>query len=87
MATKKAEPLRLDSEKAMGGVLALLAAEREERINGKQEPRKTEVVLAGAGLANSEIAALVGKKPAAVGMTVSRAARKKPRKAKKRVSS
>jgi DNA-directed RNA polymerase specialized sigma24 family protein len=84
MAAKKAEPLKLDSEKALGGVLALLAAEREERLDDNREPRKTEVVLAGAGLTNSEIAALIGKSPNAVGMAVSRAATAKKPRAKSR---
>lgn len=50
--TKDTETLPL--EQAMSGILALLAAEREERVNPdkdpNKEPRKTEVILADSGM-------------------------------------
>ena len=79
-ATKK-KPLQLDQSKALAGVLALLVAEREDRISGDKDAKKTEVILSSAGLANGEIAALTGKKTNAVGMTITRAS--KPRKRSK----
>ena len=53
----------------MPGVLALLVAEREERLetgtSGK--PRKTELILATSGLNPQEIATLLGKNVDAIG--------------------
>jgi hypothetical protein len=82
MAATKKKPIQLDQSKALAGVLAMLVADREERIDGDKDVKKTEVILAGAGLGTGEIAALTGKKTNAVSMTISRAA--KPKKAKKR---
>jgi DNA-directed RNA polymerase specialized sigma24 family protein len=53
-----------DADKVMAGVLAILVAEREERLNGadeKNKPPKTEVLLANAGLSANEIAQVMGK--------------------------
>lgn len=84
-AKKKAtrnEPLAISTEVATAGILALLAADREERIasgtNG-QVTAKTEVVLAGAGLNPSQISAVTGKQASSVRTTLSRSrkARKK----------
>lgn len=74
MAPKKKEepPLALDQDKALAGVLGLLVAEREERLNDKKDPRKTEVILADAGLAIGDIAKLMGKKYDAVKQAVRR---------------
>jgi len=72
MAAKKEEPLQLDQAKALAGVLGLLVAEREERLNDKKDPRKTEVILADAGLAIGDIAKLMGKKYDAVKQAVRR---------------
>jgi hypothetical protein len=71
MPRETSEPL--DQGKALNAVLALLVAQRDERIgtNGA-EPRKTEVILASAGLNASEIAPLVGKKYDAVAKTIQR---------------
>lgn len=71
-AAKKAEAFRLDSDKALTGILAVLVADREERLSDRSEPRKTEVVLAEAGLNYAEIAALTGKKYEAVKMSIRR---------------
>ena len=65
----------LDEAKVMAGVLALLVAEREDRLNDgsdKYTPAKTEVVLASAGLTAAEIAPLVGKNVPAVTKTIQR---------------
>lgn len=59
----------------MAGVLAILVAEREERLNGsdeKNKPAKSEVLLANAGLTPNEIAQLMGKNLAAVQKTIQR---------------
>jgi DNA-directed RNA polymerase specialized sigma24 family protein len=70
----------LDQSKAMTGVLALLIAQREEQLGAEgAEERKTEVILASAGLQPNEIAPLVGKKYGAVAKTIQRA-RPKPKK-------
>ncbi len=70
--SKTAEPLTAD--KALLGVLALLVAEREERLeagtNGK--PRKTELILATSGLNPQEIATLMGKNVAAIRKSIER---------------
>jgi DNA-directed RNA polymerase specialized sigma24 family protein len=56
---------------ALLGVLALLAADRAER---DPEPRlATELVLDAAGLDHRLIAEILGKKPDAVRMKISRA--------------
>jgi DNA-directed RNA polymerase specialized sigma24 family protein len=62
----------VSSEAALAGILALLADEREARIEGDKAGTKTEILLAGAGLAAPEIAALMGKKPDAVRKTLQR---------------
>jgi DNA-directed RNA polymerase specialized sigma24 family protein len=65
----------LDNAKVMAGVLALLVAEREDRLyasDEKYKPPKTEVVLAGAGLNSAEVAVLVGKNPGAVQKAIQR---------------
>jgi DNA-directed RNA polymerase specialized sigma24 family protein len=66
---------QLDEAKVMAGVLALLVAEREDRLNAsdaKYKPAKTEVVLAAAGLSAADIAPLVGKNRPAVQKTIER---------------
>ena len=61
---KNTETLPL--EQAMSGILALLAAEREERVNLDKdlakEPRKTEVILADSGMSPTQIATVLGKR-------------------------
>lgn len=49
------------SEKLLTAVVALMSADREMR-SGDQEARRTEVVLAEAGLTIADIAAISGKK-------------------------
>ena len=50
---------------AMAGILALLAAEREDRLSGTptDKQRRTELVLADAGLAAFEIGRVLNKNP------------------------
>jgi DNA-directed RNA polymerase specialized sigma24 family protein len=71
VARESGEPL--DQGKALNAVLALLVAQRQERngTNGA-EPRKTEMILASAGLNATEIAPLVGKKYDAVVKAIQR---------------
>ena len=59
--------------KALTAMLALMVAEREERLSGDSTGRKTEVILASAGLTPAEIAVLIGKKYDTVQRTISRA--------------
>lgn len=70
----------LPLEQAMSGILALLAAEREERINPNKdpakEPRKTEVILADSGMSPAQIATVLGKKGKLVSQTIIRARKK-----------
>ena len=61
-------------EQVMAGVLALLAADREDRLRSDgAEPRRTEVVLADAGLTAAQIGRVLGKKPNSVTKTITRA--------------
>ncbi len=66
----------LDLTAALRGLLALQAAERNERL-GNADPRRTEVILADAGLSAVAIATVTGKKPDTVRKSIERA-RKKP---------
>ncbi len=72
IAAKKQEVSPLDPDKALTGILALLVAEREDRLNDRSEPRKTETILADAGLGIGDIAQLTGKNYDAVKMTIRR---------------
>jgi len=78
----KANPQPLDHQKALTAVLALLIAERQERLdaNGANELPKTEVILASAGLQPTEIAPLVSKNYEAVKKTIQRGRPKPMRK-------
>jgi transposase-like protein len=67
-----AQDSHLDLEAAMIGILALLAAEREERL-AKSDPQKTELILAKAGLPIREIARILGKNYQAIQKTIWRA--------------
>jgi DNA-binding CsgD family transcriptional regulator len=62
----KADQLTL--EQSMAGILALLAAAREDDKNS----RKTEVILADAGLSPGQIAMILGKKSNTVSKTIER---------------
>jgi DNA-directed RNA polymerase specialized sigma24 family protein len=72
---KETATVPADQAKVMAGVLAILVAEREERLNGtdhKNKPAKTEVLLSNAGLSATEIAQVMGKNLAAVQKTIQR---------------
>ena len=75
---KNTETLPL--EQAMSGILALLAAEREERVNLDKslakELRKTEVILADSGMSPAQIATVLGKNGKLVSQTIIRARKK-----------
>jgi len=70
-----ADEVNLDE--AILGLLALAAADREDRLAAREksdhEPRKTEVVLADAGLTAGQIGRVLNKKPNSVAKTISRA--------------
>jgi DNA-directed RNA polymerase specialized sigma24 family protein len=73
--TKKQTAVPPDLAKVMAGVLAILVAEREERLDGTDErnkPAKTEVLLSNAGLTPGEIAQVMGKNLAAVRKAIQR---------------
>lgn len=77
----KQQPLELSAEKSSAGLLALQVEEREVRLDEKHLPRKTELVLSGAGLNAQEIAALMGKEKGAVAKAITRGrAKRKTRK-------
>jgi hypothetical protein len=59
-------------EQVLLGILALLAAERDERVGGVM-PRPTELILTDAGFSPREIAQLTGKEYEAVRSSVRRA--------------
>lgn len=68
----------LSLEQVMAGILAMLVAEREDRLatlTGKTlaSPKRTELILADSGLSVQQIAGLLGKKPNTVTKTISRA--------------
>jgi len=70
-------------DQAMVGVLAMLIAEREDRLNPPDSPRKTEFILATAGLDVGTIAMLTGKTYDSVQKAI---ARSKPKPSPKRAS-
>jgi DNA-directed RNA polymerase specialized sigma24 family protein len=59
-------------ESTMAGLLALLVDEREARTRDDKEARKTEVLLADAGLSVDDIATVMGKNPGAVRKSIQR---------------
>lgn len=67
-----------NSEKALLGILALLAADRDERVE-KSTPRRTELILQDAGFSAREIAQLTGKDYEAVHSSLRRS-NSKPKK-------
>jgi DNA-directed RNA polymerase specialized sigma24 family protein len=72
-------------EQLMAGVLAMLVADREERL-GKQdgrvvEPRKTELILFSSGFSYQQIGTFLDKKPDTVKKAISRARAKSNQKA------
>ncbi len=58
----------VDAAAALNGILALLIAEREPREGAA--PRRTERILAGAGLSDDQIAALTGRDARQVRATI-----------------
>jgi DNA-directed RNA polymerase specialized sigma24 family protein len=60
-----------ESDPALLAIVALLAADRSERVPEPTLP--TELVLDAAGLSHQQIGAMLGKKPDAVRMKVTRA--------------
>jgi DNA-directed RNA polymerase specialized sigma24 family protein len=72
-ATNSRRGLSSSGETALAVVLALLVDERERQVKEDKDARKTEVVLAGAGLGAADIAALTGKNVDAVRKTLQRA--------------
>lgn len=63
-------------EQALVGILALLAAARDDRVTSDPGPtnsRRTELILSDVGLTTSQIAVVVGKKPNTVSKLLSRA--------------
>jgi DNA-directed RNA polymerase specialized sigma24 family protein len=78
MTAENRGPATLSPEQVMAGILAMLVAEREDRLasldgKGKFEPKKTELILSEAGLSAQQIAGFLGKKPNTVLKTLSRA--------------
>jgi DNA-directed RNA polymerase specialized sigma24 family protein len=67
-------PAPESTDTLLKAILALMVDEREARPASDRE-RRTEVLLASAGLGASEIAELTGKQPGAVRMALSRARR------------
>jgi hypothetical protein len=59
-------------ERILLGILALLAADRDDRVEGST-PRRTEMILDDAGFSPREISRLLGKEHEAVRSTVRRA--------------
>jgi DNA-directed RNA polymerase specialized sigma24 family protein len=76
MPTNRPEQEAVGQEAVMRAVLALLADEREARIANDEGARKTEVLIANAGLSISETATVLGKKYETVKKTL-QAAKKK----------
>jgi DNA-directed RNA polymerase specialized sigma24 family protein len=67
------------TQRALLGILALLAADRDERLEGGT-PRRTELVLADAGFSAREIANLTGREYEAVRSSLRRASNAKKEK-------
>ena len=61
-----------DLEKHLAAVIALLAADRDDRVSDGGTPRRSELVLADAGFTPREIADLTGRKYEAVKSSIRR---------------
>lgn len=72
MSDERATPTATGSERVLLGMLALLAADRDERVEGTT-PRRTEIILDDAGFSAREIAQLTGKEYEAVRSSIRRA--------------
>ena len=70
---KGTPPVPATAEQLLTAILAVLLDEREQRIKDQPVARKTETLLADAGLPIAVVAALLGKQTAAVRMAVARA--------------
>jgi DNA-directed RNA polymerase specialized sigma24 family protein len=70
---RSVESITLDETKLLAGVLAMMIAEREERLEEGAEVLKTEVILENAGFSAGEISRLTGKNYEAVKKTLQRA--------------
>ena len=75
---KPEETAQLRPEVAIAGVLALLVAEREERVSDRKDLQRTELLLANVGPSNVEIAAVTGKNKDAVRMAIARGRKAAP---------
>jgi DNA-directed RNA polymerase specialized sigma24 family protein len=64
---------QIDLDTAIVALLRLAVAEREERAEPKLTERKVEILLFESGLDAKQIAAVTGKKVAAVRKTLQRA--------------
>jgi hypothetical protein len=64
------EPIELNT--AIVALLRLAVVEREERAESQLASRKIELLLSGVGLTHAQIAAVTGKIPSAVRMTITR---------------
>lgn len=62
----------LDIEAALIGLLALAVADRDDRIRDQAGARKSELILADAGLSALQIARLLGKNVDAVRKAIQR---------------
>ena len=62
-----------EARQLLAALVALLADARESRLADEPDARKTEILLADAGLNPSAIAPLLGKNPEAVRKAISRA--------------
>ncbi len=71
-----AAPSALPLDEAIAGVLAVLVAEREDRLKPPANPRKIEWILSDAGVGTAAIAKLTGKNNGAVRMSLARRGRK-----------
>ena len=63
----------ITADAALSGILALLVAEREERVKEDKNAAKTEVLLGKAGVPVENIQALTGKKADAIRKALQRA--------------
>jgi DNA-directed RNA polymerase specialized sigma24 family protein len=66
----------LDERAASAGLLALMADQREARLQGEDSEVKTEVLLERADLSIAQMARLLDKKPDAIRKTLQRARKK-----------
>lgn len=72
-AARSEDGRRIAGDEALAGILALLVADREERLVDSREPVKTEVLLANAGVSVDGIVKVTGKTRDAVRKTLQRA--------------